>query len=50
MWNHQSDWTGIKRLKSIGIDHMIIGYNFLTLGKDIDGRLEMTKHFLKFLK
>ncbi|MDN5847437.1 MAG: TIGR03619 family F420-dependent LLM class oxidoreductase [Candidatus Nitrosocosmicus sp.] len=42
--------SDIKRLRSIGIDHMIVGYSFSPMGKDVDRMLETTKQFLEFAK
>jgi probable F420-dependent oxidoreductase len=40
----------IKELRDIGIDHIIFGYNFSPLGKDIDEMIDTTKQFSKFAK
>jgi probable F420-dependent oxidoreductase len=40
----------IQELKGIGIDHIIFGYNFSSIGKDIDKMIEVTKRFSKFAK
>lgn len=40
----------IQELKGIGIDHIIFGYNFSSIGKDIDKMIEVTKQFSKFAK
>jgi hypothetical protein len=40
----------IKELKDIGIDHIIFGYNFSPLGKDIDKMIDTTKQFSKFAR
>jgi probable F420-dependent oxidoreductase len=40
----------IKELKDIGIDHIIFGYNFSPLGKDIDKMIDTTKQFSNFAR
>lgn len=40
----------IKKIKDIGIDHIIFGYNFSSIGKDIDKMIDITKQFSKFAK
>jgi probable F420-dependent oxidoreductase len=40
----------VKELRDIGIDHVIFGYNFSSIGKDIDKTIEITKQFSKFAK
>ena len=38
----------IKRVKDMGIDHIIFGYNLLPIGRDIDSMIEKTKQLSKF--
>ncbi|HJY15032.1 MAG TPA: TIGR03619 family F420-dependent LLM class oxidoreductase [Nitrososphaeraceae archaeon] len=38
----------IKRVKDMGIDHIIFGYNLLPIGRDVDGMIEKTKQLSKF--
>jgi probable F420-dependent oxidoreductase len=40
----------ITELKDIGVDHIIFGYNFSPLGKDIDNMIDTTKQFSKFAR
>ena len=40
----------IKEIKDIGVDHIIFGYNFSSMGKDIDKMIDITKQFSKFAK
>jgi len=40
----------IKELRDTGIDHIIFGYNFSPLGKDVDEMINVTKQFSKFAK
>ncbi len=39
-----------KKSKDIMIDHLIFGYNFSTLDRDINKMIEITKQFSKFAK
>jgi hypothetical protein len=34
----------------MGIDHVIFGYNFLSIGRDVDGMIEKTKQLSKFAR
>ena len=38
----------IKRIKDMGIDHIILSLNFQPVGKDIDSAIEITKQLSKF--
>ena len=40
----------VKEIKDIGVDHIIFGYNFSSMGKDIDKMIDITKQFSKFAK
>jgi probable F420-dependent oxidoreductase len=40
----------IKKIKDLGVDHIIFGYNFSGLGKDIDKMISITKQFSRFAK
>jgi alkanesulfonate monooxygenase SsuD/methylene tetrahydromethanopterin reductase-like flavin-dependent oxidoreductase (luciferase family) len=40
----------IKEIKDIGVDHIILGFNFSSMGKDIDKMIDITKQFSKFAK
>lgn len=40
----------IKEIKDIGVDHIIFGYNFSSMGKDINKIIDITKQFSKFAK
>ena len=39
--------TSLKRIKDI-VDHIIFGYNFSPLGRDIDKMIDITKQLSKF--
>lgn len=40
----------IKKVKDIGVDHIIFGYNFSQFGKDIGKMIDITKQFSKFAR
>ncbi len=40
----------IKRIKVMGIDHIILSLNFQAVGKDVDGIIEITKQLSKFAR
>jgi hypothetical protein len=40
----------IQRIKQIGVDHIIFGYNFLPIGRDIDKMLDITRQLSKFTR
>ena len=40
----------IKRIKDIGIDHVIFVFNFLPIGRDIDNMIEKTKQLSKLVR
>ena len=40
----------IKRIKDMGINHIIFGYNFLPIGRDVDGMIEKTRQLSKFAR
>jgi hypothetical protein len=40
----------IKRVKDMGMDHIIFTYNFLPIGRDIDSMIEKTKQLSKFAR
>ncbi len=42
--------TDIERMKAIGVDHMILGYAFSTIGKDLKKMVEITKQLARFAK
>jgi hypothetical protein len=42
--------TDIKKIKDLGVDHIVFGYNFLPLGKDIDKMINITKQFSRFTR
>ena len=42
--------SDIQRIKQIGVDHIIFGYNFVSIGRDVDNMIDKTKHLSKFAK
>jgi hypothetical protein len=42
--------SDIKRIKDMGIDHVILTYNFLPIGRDVDSMIEKTKQLSKFAR
>jgi probable F420-dependent oxidoreductase len=40
----------IKRIKQMGIDHIVFGYNFLPIGRDIDSVINKSKELSKFAR
>jgi hypothetical protein len=44
------DETGkdILSLKDMGVDHIIFGYNFVPIGRDIDKMINLSKELSKF--
>jgi probable F420-dependent oxidoreductase len=42
--------SDIERIKHMGIDHIVFGYNFIPIGRDIDKMLDVTKRLAKFAR
>ena len=42
--------SDIERIKQMGIDHIIFGYNFIPTGTDLDKTLDATKQLAKFAR
>ena len=40
----------IQRIKDIGVDHIIFGYNFVPIGRDVDKMISLTKELSKFAR
>jgi hypothetical protein len=40
----------LKRIKEMGVDHIIFGYNFIPIGMDIDKMIDMTKQLSRFVR
>jgi probable F420-dependent oxidoreductase len=40
----------IQRIKQMGIDHIIFGYNFIPIGRDVDKMIDITKQLSKFAR
>ena len=42
--------SDMERIKQIGVDHIVFGYNFIPTGRDLDKMLDMTKQLAKFAR
>ena len=42
--------SDIQRIKQMGVGHIIFGYNFVSIGRDVDNMIDKTKELLKFAK
>ena len=42
--------SDIERIKQIGVDHIVFGYNFIPTGRDLDKMLDITKQLAKFAR
>jgi alkanesulfonate monooxygenase SsuD/methylene tetrahydromethanopterin reductase-like flavin-dependent oxidoreductase (luciferase family) len=42
--------SDIQRIKQMGVEHIIFGYNFVPIGRDVDNMIEKTKQLSKFAK
>jgi probable F420-dependent oxidoreductase len=40
----------IQRVKGMGVDHIIFGYNFVPVGKDVDKMIDISKQLSKFAR
>ena len=40
----------IKRIKQMDIDHLVFGYNFIPIGRNVDKMLDITKRLAKFAR
>jgi hypothetical protein len=40
----------IKRIKQMDIDHIVFGYNFIPIGRDVNKMSEITKQLAKFAR
>jgi probable F420-dependent oxidoreductase len=40
----------IQRIRQMGVDHIIFGYNLIPMGRDIDKMIDITKQLSKFAK
>lgn len=40
----------IQRIKQMGIDHIIFGYNFISVGRDLEKMMDITEHLSKFAR
>ncbi len=42
--------SDVERIKQIGVDHIVFGYNFIPTGRDLDKMLDITKQLAKFAR
>jgi probable F420-dependent oxidoreductase len=42
--------SDIQRIKQMGVGHIIFGYNFVSIGRDVDNMIDKTKELSKFAK
>ena len=42
--------SDIQRIKQMGVGHIIFGYNFVSIGRDVDNMIDKTKQLSKFAK
>lgn len=42
--------TDLKRIKKMEVEHIIFGYNFIPLGRDVDKMVDMTKQLSQFVR
>ena len=42
--------SDIERIKQIGVDHIVFGYNFIPTGRDLDNMLDITKQLAKLAR
>jgi hypothetical protein len=40
----------ILKIKEMGIQHIIFGYNFSKISRDVEAMIELTRQFSKFAK
>ena len=42
--------SDIQRVKGMGVDHIIFGYSFLPIGRDVDKMIDISKQLSKFAR
>jgi phosphoribosylformimino-5-aminoimidazole carboxamide ribonucleotide (ProFAR) isomerase len=42
--------SDIQRIKAMGVDHIVFGYNFVPIGRDVTKVIDLSKELLKFAK
>jgi len=42
--------SDIQRIKGMGVDHIIFGYNFVPIGRDVTEMIDTSKHLSKFAR
>jgi hypothetical protein len=42
--------TDVKRIKDMGVEHIIFGYSFLPVGGDVSNMIDITKQLSRFAR
>jgi hypothetical protein len=42
--------SDLKRIKQIGVEHIIFGYNFISIGRDVDKMIDVTRQLSRFVR
>jgi hypothetical protein len=42
--------SDIQRIKQMGVDHIVFGYNFIPMDRDIDKMIDITKQLSKYAR
>jgi hypothetical protein len=42
--------SDLKRIKEMEVEHIIFGYNFIPLGRDVGKMVDMTKQLSRFVR
>lgn len=42
--------SDIERIKQIGVDHIVFGYNFIPTGRDLDNMFDITKQLARLAR
>ncbi|MFY9798749.1 MAG: hypothetical protein WCC17_21960 [Candidatus Nitrosopolaris sp.] len=42
--------SDIQRIKDMGVDHIIFGYNFVPIGRDVNEMIDTSKQLSKFAR
>jgi hypothetical protein len=40
----------IRRIKTMGVDHIVFGYNFVPIGRDVTKVIDLSKELSKFAR
>jgi predicted metal-dependent phosphotriesterase family hydrolase len=42
--------SDIQRIKAMGVDHIVFGYNFVPIGRDVTKVIDLSKELSKFAR